>query len=415
ALTATYSILYIIDALGFKNAATITAISLFVVLLTDYPSGSLGDWVGQKTVLLIALLSFSASFLVMSYATSFNDFVLVAILLGIGQAQASGALQSWLDNTYKLIDPSLDPDRKNYGYSMTKIQALASLVSGISFIIGGYLAFYYSRPVAFRFQSALIFITGILVLKLLSKPTSEVIIINENLGETNGNSFFDFLKGGIQFFLSSKTAFFFILGISVLQVIWTIWGGLMLFPFYFAYTGSDASAGILRSLIFFAGVFIQIKMSSLTKKVDNDKLVTFILVQGITLFIGGILILYYIPHDNTLSWLGVTLVFLLMGISVSLTMPFINALMQRVMVDLVPSENRNAVYSLVPTIQSAIAIPLLPLIGGLIETSGLITGFASLLIVLFSASLLIWLAGNFQDSKFNAQTRTQSAQPVIGD
>ncbi|OLS24271.1 MAG: hypothetical protein HeimC2_23360 [Candidatus Heimdallarchaeota archaeon LC_2] len=92
--TATFSILYIIDAIGFKGAATITAISLSVILLTDYPSGSLGDWIGQKTVIMLALLFFAAAFFLLSFATEFNDFVFVGILMGLGEAQASGALQS---------------------------------------------------------------------------------------------------------------------------------------------------------------------------------------------------------------------------------------------------------------------------------------------------------------------------------
>ncbi len=44
------------------------------------------------------------------------------------------------------------------------------------------------------------------------------------------------------------------------------------------------------------------------------------------------------------------------------------------MVDLVPSENRNAVYSLIPSLVSIIGIPLLPITGYLISKWGLNIG-----------------------------------------
>jgi hypothetical protein len=49
-------------------------------------------------------------------------------------------------------------------------------------------------------------------------------------------------------------------------------------------------------------------------------------------------------------------------------------LRMRYMVDLVPNENRNSVYSLIPTITSFIAIPILPITGRFIDQYGLIAG-----------------------------------------
>lgn len=399
--TATFSVLFIIDAIGFKGAASIAAISLTVILFTDYPSGSLGDWIGQKTVIMISLFFFASAFLLMSIASNFNDFVIVGILMGLGEAQASGALQSWLDNRYKSIDSNLDLDRKNYGYSMTKIGALSTLVSGITFIVGGYVATILSRQIAFRIQALLIIFTTGLVLKLLTNPTKMTIIDESEIDPNTARTFLSYMKGGIAFMFSSKKALTFIIGFSLFQVIWTIWGALMLFPFYFGYMGNDSNTGLLRSSIFFAGVFIQIKLSNLTKKVENEHLSAFMLIQGLLLFLGGMTILYFIPLDNSFNLMGAILVFVLMGISVSMPMPFINAIAQRLMVDFVPSENRNAVYSLIPTIRSAVAIPILPIIGGLIETSSLMIGFGFLLVILLVANFFIWISLNLGDQEIS--------------
>ncbi|MFV2016408.1 MAG: MFS transporter, partial [Candidatus Heimdallarchaeota archaeon] len=337
----------------------------------------------------------------MSFATTFNDFVVISIIFGLGEAQVSGTLQSWLDTAYKGVDSSVDPDRKNYGYSMSKIEALGSLVSGITFIIGGLLATIYSREFAFRFQSATVLFTAFFVIKLLSTPRENSnptpASQDNNVTERNDTSFLSFLKGGIEFLLSSKRAFFFLVGLSVFQVVWSIWGALLLFPFYFGYTGDDSSTGMMRSAIFFVGVYIQIKLSHFTKKVEKDKLIYFILFQGVVLFVGGIMLMRFIPMNNSLNLVGIGFTFLLMGIAVSLTAIFINTIIQREMVDLVPSENRNAVYSLIPTIRSAIAIPLLPFVGALVENSGLEAGFLILLGITFIVILFIWLAINIAD------------------
>ncbi|OLS24272.1 MAG: hypothetical protein HeimC2_23370 [Candidatus Heimdallarchaeota archaeon LC_2] len=222
------------------------------------------------------------------------------------------------------------------------------------------------------------------------------------------------MKGGIAFMFSSKKAFTFLVGFSLFQVIWSIWAALMLFPFYFGYTGNDSNAGLLRSSIFFAAVLIQIKLSKLTKKVENQHLSTFILIQGLTLFLGGMAILHFIPLEGSFNLMGLILVFVLMGISVSMTTPFIDALVQRLMVDFVPSENRNAVYSLMPTIRSAIAIPILPFIGGLIETSGLMIGFALLLGIMLIADLFLWMALNFGDTEMSVTLPTDLGTGVVG-
>ena len=50
-ITSSFFILYIIDDQGFERASIITSILLFVKLLTDYPSGSLSDYIGQSKVL----------------------------------------------------------------------------------------------------------------------------------------------------------------------------------------------------------------------------------------------------------------------------------------------------------------------------------------------------------------------------
>ncbi|MCE7736933.1 MAG: MFS transporter [Candidatus Heimdallarchaeota archaeon] len=413
-LTNTFYILYIIDTVGFREAGVITAISVGVQLLIDYPSGSLGDLIGHKWVFTMALISFSISFYLMSVAIVFSDFVIAAIFFGFSNAQASGALQSWLDNSYKNIKDNPDADRKNYGYSMNKIRAISSLIMGMSFMLGGFLTLHVSRQVLFRFQSVLILITAFLVLKILNNSSTTT---EGRLGEDKSvfKEYMHFLKGGIKFLFSSRKAFTFILGMSLMQVTWAIWATLLLFPLYFGYTGSDSIAGVLRSSIFFAGVIAQIMVSGLTKKVENDKLPLFMLVQGLMLFFGAITLLYFVPIQNSFNLFGSVLVFVLMLTSVSFLMPFIQTIVQRLFVDFVPSENRNGVYSLMPTISGLFTVPLLPIVGSIVQTSGLISGLWLIVGILMSSLFFVWIAINSDDKSYSVPISVSKVAPIAGN
>ena len=54
---------------------------------------------------------------------------------------------------------------------------------------------------------------------------------------------------------------------------------------------------------------------------------------------------------------------------------------QRILLDLIPSENRNAIYSLLPSIVSLLGIPILPLAGAAVEMYGLPIGIALAMII----------------------------------
>ncbi|MFX0124345.1 MAG: hypothetical protein ACFFAE_11955, partial [Candidatus Hodarchaeota archaeon] len=61
----------------------------------------------------------------------------------------------------------------------------------------------------------------------------------------------------------------------------------------------------------------------------------------------------------------------------------------RLLVDLVPSENRNAVYSLIPTITCFLGMFFLPIAGQMIDTSGLVAGVTVVSSVYFTGFLSI--------------------------
>jgi hypothetical protein len=77
---------------------------------------------------------------------------LVAFFGGLGNAQASGALGTWLDNNYRNVVEQTDPERKIYGFSQARIGSLNRIVMAGTFIVGGTLVTSISRDFVFHFK-----------------------------------------------------------------------------------------------------------------------------------------------------------------------------------------------------------------------------------------------------------------------
>ena len=77
------------------------------------------------------------AFLLLVVAESFVELLPVAILLGIANAFNSGAYETWLGNNYRNVALENDPDRKIYGFFITRVNVLVQIISATAFILGG--------------------------------------------------------------------------------------------------------------------------------------------------------------------------------------------------------------------------------------------------------------------------------------
>ena len=100
-LSNTFFILYVIDLTNYTQAGFIISVMLLVQILTDYPSGSLGDYIGQRWLLIFANIFFAGACFLLAFAESFPHLLIMAAILGLGNAQNSGTLETWIDNNYK--------------------------------------------------------------------------------------------------------------------------------------------------------------------------------------------------------------------------------------------------------------------------------------------------------------------------
>ena len=400
-LSWTFFSLYAIDKMGFTLTGIMLAVMLFTQFIFDYPSGSMGDYIGQRWVLTGAYFSFGIGFFFLAIAQDFPTFIIIAIINGFGSALFSGALDSWLDSNYKKVD-SIDIDRKIYGFARSRVETANNIAFAASFMTGGFLSTLYSREIVFFLQFFLSLIMIFIVLTQIKDISSEIDPNNNQITaikeERKKSQYFSYLEGGIRFMFSSKAVFFLLFGMAFIIATWTIWAMIVLFPIYFGYTGDDFGANLLRTIIFLFGVPVGLYVARLSKRLSTEHYSKFLLVFMVLFFPAFISLVTIIPPLNTFNLTGFAFTALIM-ISIGFLYKISEVLRMRLMVDLVPSKNRNAVYSLLPTITSLLSMLLLPIVGNMIDIYGLVAGVVVVGSVFGTGFLLITIGFHFTKTR----------------
>jgi MFS family permease len=387
-----------IDKMGFTLTGIIVAVMLLTQFIFDYPSGSLGDYIGQRWVLIFGYLSWGVAFLFLSTTQNLSTFLIVTILNGFGSAFFSGALDSWLDNNYKKID-TVDTDRKIYGFARSRVNTVNNIAFAASFMTGGFLSTVYSRQTVFYLQFFLSLIMALVVLTQIKDVSIKADIESALSTKEKGRKlhYFSYLHGGIRFMISNKMAFFTLLGMAILTTTWTIWGMLILFPVYFGYTGDDFKANLLRTIIYLNGFLIGLYVARVSKKFSTEHYPKILLVFIFLFFPAILSLLLFIPVQNNFNLIGFILIILIMNCCTGFIYRIGEVLRMRLLVDLIPSVNRNAVYSLIPTITSLLGVLLLPIAGQIIDRFELVGGVVVVLSVYFIAFLSITIGFKFMN------------------
>ncbi len=413
-LSNTFFILFSIDNIGFALTGVTLSFTFAVQLITDYPTGSLGDWIGQRRVLALSYIFFALSFYLMSQASTFVDFMMIGLVNGLAAGQVSGTMLTWLDNNYKRVIEKADDERKVYGYSRSRVNTMTRVVSALAFMVGGLLATAYSRQFVFEIQA--IMMVGLVIL-VYTFMKDEKIPLNSKIPEGGekqpSNGYASYFYGGLKFVATNKPAFFLITGTAFLFSSFAVWGSLILIPLYFGYTGTDSLASTFRTIVFILGVPISLYTAKISRKFTHNHipLLTFIFVL---LFYPGFMILFtVVPIGNELNLIGIITSVIWLNLLIPTVFDLGAILRQRILIDLVPSENRNAVYSLTPTIISVIGIFILPVAGYLVEDWGLVAGILTAFVVAFIGAILIFLGIYYYNSAISKQVQQKEVSVVL--
>ena len=384
-MTGTFFILRALEYLSFNELGFLLAIQFSIQLVTDYPTGAIGDWIGQKWVYGSSLVFFSLGFFIFSIADSFILFLIVFILLGFASAQISGAWNAWYDNNFKLYAPE-DDERQIYSLIVGKSNSLFLACQGAAIILGGFLAVTIGRSTMFLIHALSDGSLFFVVLKYMQDHPN-IQRVKPNIRE-----YFHLLGKGISYSVQHKYFRIILIGTMITNVGITIWSNFLLFPFYESYTKTDDMIGLFRASLFFSGAFFAWIAASVSKRLNQEKacnLYAIFSVTSIPIFFWLIMSLYFvIPPTDTFQLLPLIIleiVWIINHFGYSLVL----ILIQRIYLDIIPDENRNSIYSLLPTITAFISIPVM-FFGGvaidlisfaevtfLIGLLGLIGGFIS--------------------------------------
>jgi ATP/ADP translocase len=158
--------------------------------------------------------------------------------------------------------------------------------------------------------------------------------------------------------------------------------------------------------MFFIGIPLGIAMANVSKRFSTDKYPIIVFLGLLIYFPPFIFLLTFIPLTNSFNLLGLVLTALILTVSVNTLIDIAGILQGRTLLDLVPSENRNSVYSLIPSLVSIFAIPILPIAGKLIEEYGIVAGVIVPLIISLLGSLFVFI------SHFSEKSGLEPAQDL---
>ncbi|PNX50264.1 MAG: hypothetical protein BV458_13545 [Thermoplasmata archaeon M9B2D] len=162
-----------------------------------------------------------------------------------------------------------------------------------------------------------------------------------------------------------------VIGLMISGAGWSIWSGLLLFPFYASYGVTDAGIALLRSSIFVLGALGTGAAGVLSKRITRLQrwLAVSILITDVLFFLGIYFMLTYNPSPSV--FMLMPFVFVILTFTLAFGPRYLaDVLRPRFYLDVIPDENRNAVYSLIPTLIMIVSVFAVPLGGLVIEILG---------------------------------------------
>ncbi|NHI88104.1 MAG: hypothetical protein EAX87_01205 [Candidatus Thorarchaeota archaeon] len=397
-ISSTFYLIFVATAIGDGNFITgMTFIGILVVFemavqtLFDYPTGVIGDWIGQHYILATSFFTYALAFYLVSlvtYQSPFINLIIIYSLMGFAGSQQSGALGSWFDNNWRVAMVE-DEGRKQYGVFIGKMEMLSWLTNVLFLIPGSILAAIFRRAWVFQLQAVLCAVIAVLA-----------AILVRNLPETEENrqtrptldEYFSLLREGIQYLFSSRYVTYLLLGSMLMNSCLSVWANLILFPMYYSYMLTDVAVASFRTLVMIPLVVYSERSGVWAKRFKPENWISrfrFIGTGGAVFFWifatimlvfpvpppnspmieyflpGTDILLLSVPVDSLLPVLMMIIVFYTLGIFFQIA----NVLTSRVFVDAIPNRVRNGVYSLFPTVVLLLSIPQIAAFGWLISVA----------------------------------------------
>ncbi len=411
-LSTTFYMIFIAEALGGGDfieglglLGILIAIEMITQTILDYPSGALGDAIGQRYVIAIGNSLYAVIFFMVSFVTSTTPFYYLAaiyMLQGIAQSQISGAWGAWFDNNYRIAMPH-DTQRKQYGVFWGRMGMISQIASTAALIPGSILATVFNRPFVFQIEAVGAVIFAMMVMRYIRDfPEIEA----QRVERPSMNEYTNLLKEGVSYLWHTPFVKYLCIGSMLCASTISVWGNLILFPLYFSYLITDVAVASYRTIAFIPGVAANERSGVWSQKFEPRKWIPrFRLVQacGFAFYIilaalmfffppvgdSAIMATVYLPFTSIVlielpiqHIIPIIMIFSLFTVTMFFG-AFAEILTQRELLDAIPNRNRNSLYSLQPTILLLLSTPQIVVFGWLIP----IIGFPATLLICAVISL----------------------------
>ncbi len=350
--------------IGFAFVGILAAISMGAQVVMDYPTGGIGDWIGQRWILAASYFCFGIVFFLTALGIFFPNFwffLIVYLLTALAAALNSGALMAWFDNNYRTA--AKDPERKAYSKAQGRMGMVFQISATAMLIPGALLAVVIAPTGVFFFQALMCVVLSLCAL-IIFRDSSEVIA---NRPKRSLRSYFSILKEGLKFSISSRLVLLYLLGSVLMSSTIVVWAEMILFLIYWQYLGLNIVAiAVFRTFLFAFGVLWIERAGIWTRNLEPPKWIPrsrLLHTCGPVFYFAFAAIYFFLPPLGIfipfpfmylqLSTIIICLGFIITGIFGA----FSNILNQRLMLDLVPDKVRNGIYSLIPTLTLLCAIP----------------------------------------------------------
>lgn len=348
--------------IGFALVGILASFAMGIQLAIDYPTGGIGDWIGQRWILALAFLCFGASFLLTWLSPVFPYFwffLIIYFLSAVGAAMQSGAIASWFDNNYRAVTE--DPERKAYSKAQGRMGMLFQISATAVLIPGAILATFFGRTFVFFFQAILCVLIGVSAL-ILFRDFPEVA---QNRPKRSLSQYYTLLKDGLKFAFSTRYIGFYLIGLVLMTSTITVWGNMILFYIYYSYLAySDVAVALFRTILFGFGILWIERAGVWTRNLSTHKWIPrsrLLQTCGpIFYFAFTIITFFMLPVILPFPFMYLQFATILISAGFIITGIFSawsTILNQRLQLDLIPDRIRNGFYSLIPSLTLLFAIP----------------------------------------------------------
>ena len=306
--TRIINVIFIVQFLGLSlvQFAFFQSIFLFSQLISEVPSGILGDRFSKKKIVIVGLVLLSITPLLTFSSNLVTDEYVYYIILcsfvleGVGNAFLSGA-----DDALFFESLRSEGKEESYGKIRGKLQLISALTLGLATFVGGGL-YGITRYLPYIIQSLTLLGSMIIIISI---PENQKYT-RDDFNQNEGSKFKDLLSVFHRMLQSSRILFMFVFTIVIVSTINVVFA---LLPDYFSRIGFSTS---FNGAIFMAYSIIGGIVATQAYKISKIRVSKLILLISLILMVS--IVFQIIPFNSTFI-----LSFLLLYIIIDILDPII--------------------------------------------------------------------------------------------